>query len=253
MARLSQLMALGVLAAGGVACQSAHGQVLRFYAGPGIVVRAPYVGGIRLGVGPYRPGIVGIGPRPLLARRAIIGAPVRGVDPRGLAMPYAPGATRLTSADPPPAPEVTGQQFPSSAQLAEFDDGSLLNALLAILSQFDADLGRFDTGASWQRYLALPDEALPAPMADGSVTPNWDSLATVHARLEDIAENPDYSMISGMESFHAARNALAEVLQRQPGVRDAGAVVPAGNLTSDGAAEELPLPAPSNDRSVLER
>jgi hypothetical protein len=188
MARLSQLIALGVLAAAGVACQSAQGQVLRFYGGPGIVVRAPYVGGIRLGVGPYRPGIVGIGPRPLLTRRAIIGAPARVVDPRDLATPYTPGATRLTLADRPPAPEVTGQQFPSPAQLAELDDGSLLNTLLAIMSQFDADLGRFDTGASWQRYLALPDGALPPPMADGSVTLNWDALAGVHARLERIAQ-----------------------------------------------------------------
>jgi hypothetical protein len=216
-----------------ISADAAQAQVMRFYRGPGVVVRAPYVGAIRVGVGPIVPRVVGV-PGPILPRRRLAVAP-GVVGPGGLAPRYAPGATQIAT-DPYAAPLATPQQ------LAALDDGSLLNAVLAATAQLDADLGRFDTGAGWQKYLRLPEEALPPPTADGQVLLDFAAIEATLVRFDSVAANPKYGMIAEVPSFAATQAALGEVLQRYAAAAQA---VAGPQLASPAGAEELPLPTPT--------
>lgn len=259
MTKLTKSILFGITAALCVGANVGHAQFVRFYGGRGIAVRAPYVGAIRIGVGrPIVPAIVGVAPRPYLLRRGLAAPGAALAAPAGVAPRYAPGSTRIAATYPPSAPELAGQRLPDARQLARLDDGSLLNAVVAIMAQLDYDLGRFNTGAGWQRYLRLPDDALPPPSADGSVMLGWNSIQSTRSRLDEIAANPDYAMISGMESFTAARDALAEVTNRF----EAAAAAQSTNEDATPArpaagAEELPTPPVAEDavgeRSILQK
>ncbi len=167
----------------------------------------------------------------------------------------------MAAADSGASQGIAGQSFPSAADLASFDDGTLLNSLLDASTQLDGDLGRFDTGAGWQKYLRLPADALPPPSADGHVTLGFRSITTTLERINAVAANPQYPMISGLPSFVATRSALDEVVRRF-GSR---AQAPATTTTAKPAAggEELPMPSPTvaapskavvgQERSILAR
>jgi hypothetical protein len=236
--RPSVRLSFGLLAATScLTClDAADAQVMRFYRGPGVVVRAPYVGAIRVGVGAIVPRVVGV-PGPILPRRRFVVPPPGAVGPGGLTPRYAPGATQI-------APDQYAVQLASPEQLAALDDGSLLNAVLAATAQLDADLGRFATGAGWQKYLRLPEEALPPPTADGQVLLGFAAIEATLVRFDSVAANPKYSMIAELPSFAASQAALVEVLQRYSAAAAAAAerqptpAEPAG-------AEELPLPTPT--------
>ncbi len=206
--------------------------------GPGIVVRAPYAPAIRVGAQVGVPGVPLVRPYLLPRRSALIGAVVppvaqpANVAPREVAR-YAPGRTAVTSQRP----------FLTGNELAALDDGSLLNAVLETASRLDADVGEFNTGVTWQRYLRLPDDALPPPSADGEVVLGFQSITDTLDRLNAVEANPNYAMISRLPSFAAMQLALGEVVARfgAPGQgRPMGVAAAAAS-----ASEELPTPPPS--------
>ena len=117
------LLALLVLGDG----NEASAQWVRGWRGGGIVVRAPYVGTIRVGV---PRDVVG---RPILPRRRLLPPPVVVAPHVGAAPAYAGGAT-----DPPryqPGARVANDHdarpLLTPEQLADLDDAALLNAALA--------------------------------------------------------------------------------------------------------------------------
>jgi hypothetical protein len=253
-----------VIALLATACGSAASlaQAQYFGRGPGIVVRAPYVGSIRVGVGPIVPRIVGAAPviprvvgvpgvplvRPILPRRRIsvpAGGAAAGAAYGGgptVAPRYAPGRTRaVVGANPNAAPrQIESRPFPTADELAALDDGSLLNAVLESMAQLDDDVAQFDTGDTWQRYFRLPDDALPPPTADGHVTLGFPSIKATLARLDSVAANPKYPMIAGLPSFAAARTSLTEVVHRFGAAAGDGSVA-----NSRPRGEELPAPPPA--------
>lgn len=210
--------------------------------GPGIVVRAPYAPAIRVGARIGVPGVPLVRPYVLPRRRVLAGAPVGAVAPpvvqpapaapRNVAR-YAPGRTAIASQRP----------FLTAGELAALDDGSLLNAVLDAAARLDADVSEFNTGATWQRYLRLPDDALPPPSADGEVLLGFKSIVGTLDRLNSVQSNPNYAMISRLPSFAAMQLALGEVVTRFSRAGQGGASdVPAAAAS---ASEELPTPPPS--------
>ena len=147
----------------------------------GVIVRAPYVPSIRVGLRGVIPRVPLVRPF-LFPRRALVAAPPYGAQapaagyagPYGAGPRYAPGAT-TASVDPRFA-------FPTPEQLASLDDGTLLNAVLDVTGRLDADLARFDTGAGWRKFLRLPEDALPPASADGQVDLGFDSITATLQR-----------------------------------------------------------------------
>lgn len=148
----------------------------------------------------------------------------------------------------PPAPptEPAVLSMPTEADLAALTDSDLLNAVLQLSGQLDADLNRFTSAASWQRYFRLPDDALPPPQ-NGRVTLGARSLAATQAKFDSVAANPNFAQIFSLPSFAATRMALTETNRRFGG---AAAIAPPANplppqesKSFDG--EELPAPPPT--------
>ena len=106
------------------------------------------------------------------------------------------------------------QPFPTAEELAAMDEVTLLNALLYVAEEFDRQLGRFNTGDTWRRYLGLPDEALPPPAADGSVKLGMSALKKTLARFDKVAANPKYVKINRLDGFVAMQTALSQVVAR---------------------------------------
>jgi hypothetical protein len=251
-------MLAGVVAVGSL-CDvgDATAQVLRLRRFGG-VVRSPYAPAVVLNP---RIGIPGVGlarpyllvPRIPVAVPPYVGARRLGpppVPPLSDAPRYVPGATRAVIAE-----AVNGsndlfsdaQQYLSPTDLAALDDGALLNEVLRVTAQLDADVSRFNTGPGWQTYLRLPADALPPATADGRVELGLHSILATISRLDSVAADPAYSMISGLPSFIAARAALGEVASRVSAGRGS---VPAADdrpraITARQPDEELPTPPPA--------
>jgi hypothetical protein len=175
------------------------------WVGGGVRVRAPFV---RVDVGPDG----GVSVR----------APFTAVDvpPGGY---YGPEY-------PPPYVErrVVEPQFPTASDLAAMNDEQLSQALRAIAQSLHNRLNRFDTGATWQRYLRLPEEAVVSTPSDERTA----AVATLLDRFHKIAAEPQYSMIARLPAFIAMEAALNEALSRPKNG-------PTGAAT---ATEDLPLP-----------
>jgi hypothetical protein len=222
--------------------QLSQAQIVRFGRGAGVYVRAPYVGGIRVGVGPVFPGVIGVPVRPLLPRRRFAVVPPVPAIPPTAPPRYAPGATTaMARAAAPTQAPARFRQFPSARELAALDDGSLLNALVDAATQLDADVAQFNTGAGWRDYFRLPDDALPPPTQDGRVLLGFNSLKATLDKVNAIADDSAYPMISGLASFVATQQALTEVINRYG--RPADDAADTGETPPQG--EELPTPPPS--------
>jgi hypothetical protein len=232
------LLALGMVSMLG-STPPAHGQYPRAWRGPGIVLRVPYVGTIRLGAPPVVRGLMAA-PGPAWGYGPGVVAPPLYAAPR-----YVPGATRVVLDDgPPPAPELSEPAFAAPDELAAMDDGSLLNAVLQAMAQLDADVAQFNTGATWQAYFRLPDDALPPPSPEGRVPLGFKSIEATLKKFDAIALSPDYPMIAGQSSFIAAHHALAEVVNRfGPAAAKAEADANTAANEPRTVAEELPAPA----------
>src|SRR6476660_2192361 len=62
-----------------------------------------------------------------------------------------------------PGPEFIEPAVPTAQELARLSDERLLNLLIMVGRQLRSELGRFDTGERWQRYLRVPVETLADP------------------------------------------------------------------------------------------
>jgi hypothetical protein len=270
------IFSLALVAFGGTGGE-AHAQLVRIARGPGIAVNAP---GAAVRVGPA--GIPGAGyavRRPLAAYGV---APVYGVPGVIVARRQA----RLDAAASAAAEEAaaarregaatngrsaTASRLSTAGELAGMADGVLLDTLAGLMAQFDEDLARFTTAASWRGYLRLPDDALPAPV-DGHVDLGFASIVETLRRFDSVAAEPRFRQISSVPSFGAARLALAEVVNRFDGAvpaaqetaaapwRSFNSAPPTRDAASQG--ESLPTPPPllaapenagSTERSVLKQ
>jgi hypothetical protein len=122
-------------------------------------------------------------------------------------------------------------------------DSDLLNSLAALTAQFDADLNRFDTGDTWQRYLGLPDDALP-PASGGRVVLGMNSLAETLARFDRTVAKPEFVQISGLPSFSATHAALAEVVRRFGGQDGQGVIADLPVAQEENRRIPPPVPTP---------
>jgi hypothetical protein len=104
------------------------------------------------------------------------------------------------------------------------------------------ELGRFDTGERWQRYLRVPVETL----ADPSRTPDErrDTLVAAIERFGNIAADPQYPMIASLPLFKVTQAILAELASRAETSR----IAPDAR-TSGPPIEELPPPDPTRGRA----
>ncbi|MBA3481499.1 MAG: hypothetical protein H0T51_06765 [Pirellulales bacterium] len=227
-----KLVSVAVAALAASTATSADAQVI-IGRGGGIGINVPGVGGVRLGV----PGVY---VRPYgMSRRVIVGpygAPPSYGDPYGAEYP-----SRFNSRPPAP-PSSAGRgpalMLPTEGELRAMGDDELLNALVGLTAQLDADLNRFDTGDTWQRYLRLPDDALPPPTADGRVDLGVNSLRDTLIRFERTVAKPEFVQISGLPSFAATQAALAEVVRRY------GEQPQAPAESTPAVARRIPPPVP---------
>jgi hypothetical protein len=233
--RICTFAGLAMLSA--LAAKTAEGQVIVGRGGGGISVNVPGLGGVRLGV----PGVYA---RPYVSRRIVV-APY-GVAPYG---PYGYGysgsgyplrnglgvryAARTYGAAP---------SLPTEGELRSMTDSDLLNSLAALTAQLDADLNRFDTADTWQRYLGLPEDALP-PASEGRVVLGMNSLGETLTRFDRTVAKPEFVQISGLPSFSATHAALAEAVRRFGGQDTQGAT--ADPQVPQEANRRIPPPLPT--------
>lgn len=194
-------------------------QRVRVSRGGGVHVRAPFV---RVDVDPYG----GVSVR----------APFTAVDTRG--RPYHPA--------PPPVVlerRIERPTLPTASELAALDDEALLRTLRSNADRLHEHLGRFDTGATWHRYLRLPEEVL----ADNSagLTERREAAAKLLERFRHVTTERQYAMIAQLPAFAATEAALTELVSR----------LDQSPAASGTPSEELPMPQPDrpgNKRSLLD-
>ena len=171
-----------------------------------VYVRAPFV---RVYVDPYG--------------GTSVRAPFTAVDVPGRGYPYAqpPEVIEHRLLQPP---------LPSAQEPAVMDDEALWQFLSSTANRLHERLGRFNTGASWQKYLRLTDEVLMG----SSLNPHERRVALTEllSRFHYVATEPRYERIANLPAFIAMRAALTEVVSRLE-------ASPAGGEPHD---EELPMP-----------
>lgn len=225
--KVAFLMALGVLGStmGVLSTSPTFGQAVAVSPRGGVHVRAPFV---RVDVYPFG----GVSVR----------APFAAVDVPGRRYYHEPGPVVMEGRMPGWAPAPLA--IPTAQELAAMDDEDLLRLLRSTEGRLRDELGRFDTGARWQKYLRVSE----LDFADASVTPDdrREALAATVERFGRIASDPQYGMIAALPAFVATQAVMSEFLARLD--RSAN---PAG-----APAEELPPPDPSHgkmERSLLPR
>ncbi|HEX6962359.1 MAG TPA: hypothetical protein VF175_10865 [Lacipirellula sp.] len=184
---------------------TARAQIVVGRGGGGISIGIPGVGGIRLGA-------------PLRSRGVYV-APY-GSAPYGYGYGYggldysSPYYGRVTRYAARPITPFASQSLPTAGELGAMNDSELLNAIVSLQAQLDYELQRYDTAASWQSYLRLPEDALPPATDDGRVMLGAASIAETLNRFELTAANPRFVQISGLGSFAAMHAALEELASR---------------------------------------
>jgi hypothetical protein len=234
----------------------AYAQIVRRGYG-GIVVRAPYAPSISVGLRGFIPAVPLVRPY-VLPRRRLLAPPNPAVAPASATAPlasrrggeaprYVPGSSVVAAggASASVGGATPRQNWPSRSELARMEDSALLNAALDAAWTLDADVAEFNTGATWRNYFKLPEDAFPAPGADGQVALGLPSILATLDRIDSVAANPDYGMINSLASFTAMQHALQEVIRRfDPSAqRPARTAQPVADAVRD--SEELPVPPPA--------
>jgi hypothetical protein len=124
---------------------------------------------------------------------------------------------------------ISEPSYPSASELAAIDDAELDRTLRSISQRLYDRLNRFNTGETWQRYLRLPDEVF----ADSSPQ-RREALVKTLGRFDNVASDPQYSMIARLPVFAAMQATLVEALSR----------IDESQTSAGPPAEDLPLPAP---------
>ena len=244
----------------------AEAQIVRRFPGGGVAVRAPFV---RVDVDPWGrtsvrapfvavddPGAVRVGPRRRLARRQWR-AERRAVLEQQETQAY----SQFQTPAPTPA-EVPA--LPTAEEMAEMELIALVSTLRDMSRLFqDSLVMRFEDPEGWQRYLAIPDDALGSPGMD-EVALRMDVLERQLERYRKVAEGEKFAKIGTMPSFAATHAALELVVERfenagpalvEP-VEDDWQSDP-GPVTAPQNQESLPVPPRpeprSGERSILKR
>lgn len=240
----------------------AEAQIVRRYAGGGVAVRAPFV---RVDVGPYGatsvrapfvavddPGTVYVGPGGRRLRRPMY---AYGVMPPG-----APGAPLVGQEQ---LALTAGRPLPTGEELAAMDLPTLVATMHELMATLQFELERFDKADGWQRYLALPEDALSGPGEEVSV--RLDELQKQLARFDKVAGGGQFTKIAALPSFPATHEALRLLVEQ---FNEGGpAMVPPqdaefsrdpGPVTERDESELLPAPPPSpeprrGERSILKQ
>lgn len=157
-------------------------------------------------------------------------APYAAVDVRGSLYAIPQQAATIETAVPTPQ------------ALAALDDESLWRALRNTSLRLNERLRRFDTGATWQRYLRLPDELVSGSAAN--VEDRRLAAIGLQARFAAVADDGRYRKIADLAAFRSIQALLTEIASRSSEADARGNV----------SAEELPPPSrppATNDRSIL--
>jgi hypothetical protein len=195
-----------------LAAEASHAQWVHVTQGGGVHVRAPFV---RVDV--YGDGGVSVR------------APFTRVDTPGRRSYYVERRAFVE-------PSMMAPEWSTAGELAAMDDEALRQTLRLYADRLHQSLDRFNTRASWQRYLRLPEDW----MSDSSMEPDkqYDALASTLSRFRFVAANPEYSMIARLPSFNAMQDALNEMASRLK-----------NSAAPGSAAEELPLPPQNRNGS----
>jgi hypothetical protein len=97
-------------------------------------------------------------------------------------------------------------------ELARLSDVELWLVVRESSERFMDRMNGFDTGATWQRYLRLPDE-LQTDFYAGDADQR-DAAARLLQRFGETAADAQYQKISNLPEFAAMRSALAELIKR---------------------------------------
>jgi hypothetical protein len=130
---------------------------------------------------------------------------------------------------------------PSAQALAAMDDEALWRALRNASLRLNQRLSRFDTGATWQRYLRLPDELVSGSSVGAEE--RRAAAAKLRERFAEVAANEGYRKITGLPAFTAMHAVLTEMASRR-----------ADGSATAANAEELPPPArgsSAKERSII--
>jgi hypothetical protein len=166
-------------------------------------------------------------------------------------------ATQPTMAQPRP--------FPTTDELASFDDATLIQTLRDLSAQLLYSLQRFDKAAGWQRYLDVSYAALGNASAEPS-TIQLDVLEKQLARYDKVSAGGQFAKIAALPSFGPTHAALILVVERfsQPSPVTVD-LDPFGDhshdpgpVTEPAEGELLPSPPPSpeprsSQRSIIIR
>jgi hypothetical protein len=97
--------------------------------------------------------------------------------------------------------------------LAALDVVALVETLGNLSAHLAYSLERFDKAAGWQRYLALPGDALGSPGVE-PVAIRLDVLEKQLARYDKVATGAEYAKIADLPSFAPTHGALRLVVER---------------------------------------
>jgi hypothetical protein len=125
--------------------------------------------------------------------------------------------------------ESTMPDWPTAGELARMNDQALQQTLRWNAERLHESLGRFNTRASWQRYLRLPDDWTSNSSIERGQ--QHEALAETLRRFRFVAEKPEYSMIARLPAFNATQDALHEMVSRLE-----------NSAASRNVDEELPVP-----------
>jgi hypothetical protein len=116
------------------------------------------------------------------------------------------------------------------------------------LLDFQLALNRHRTGPSWRKYFVL-EELIPLLDSGNQWTPDESELLiTIYERFEKINDDPQYEIVSEMNGFHEAHEALAALIMAMDEELADDEPLPEPPPTDepadDGAADEEPLVDP---------
>jgi hypothetical protein len=128
---------------------------------------------------------------------------------------------------------------PSAEDLAAMDRERLAQTLRNAFDNLSDRLGRFDTGATWQRYLRLPDELMTDTYSADAA--QREAAENLLARFNEIATDGRYRKIADLPEFVVMQSVLAELAKRTE------------NASPPDRKREEVLPLPRQEHGSVER
>jgi hypothetical protein len=144
---------------------------------------------------------------------------------------------------------VTKADIFSEDELARMSDTELSHAVRESSERFMERMNRFNTGATWQRYLRLPDELQTDDYVGDSA--QRAAVGRLLERFDEIAADSRYQKISNLLEFDAMRSVLAELIKRPAATGTTGRteLLPAPLFQADPAEHSLLTPQPNPSKT----